>query len=368
MKSVGIKILITILIIAILVAGGLLVVKILNDNNISVGQILTGKNEENEETKVVEIKEPQIFKGTQRPIAVMIDNHKDAMPQANLSKAYMVYEIIVEGGETRLMALYKGQDLDKIGPVRSSRHYFLDYALENDAIYVHFGWSPQAKSDITKLGVNNINGIFYESRKSDSAFWRVKDKSSPHNAVTNTSKILSIANSLNYRVTSSQKSVLNYVADDVELESNIIANTVTIPYSDSNTVKYEYDEENKNYIRYSRNKEQVDWDTKETVTTKNIIITFCKNTTLNDGENKGRQTLDNVKTLNGYYITNGKAIEITCEKTTRSGQTVYKDLDGKEIDVSDGNTFVQICPIDSKVTFEPGDTSIVETNNLNEID
>ena len=86
--------------------------------------------------------------------------------------------------------------------------------------------------------------------------------------------------------------------------------------------------------------------------TKNIIIEKARNTTLNDGSGKGRQTLDNIKELDGYYITNGKAIKITCDKTTRSGQTVYKDLDGNEIDVNDGKTFIQICPIDAEITIE----------------
>lgn len=355
MKSSNVKILVAILIIVIIIAAILLGMKFAKDKNIL--QTAVGENEEIKNDKtVVEIKEPQIFKGTDRPIAVMIDNHKDAMPQANLSKAYMVYEIIVEGGETRLMALYKGQDLEKLGPVRSSRHYFLDYALENDAIYVHFGFSPQAKNDIAKLGVNNINGI-YESSKD---FWRVKDKYAPHNAVTSTENVLKIAQKDNYRLTSDNKSVLNYVADEVNLEtSDIIANKITIPYSNYNTVSYEYDEETKTYTRYSRKVKQVDWDTKELVTVKNIIVTFCKNWALNDGENKDRQTIDNIKTLKGYYITNGKAVEITCEKTSRSGQTVYKTLDGKEIEVNDGNTFVQICPIDSKVTFEPGEPAEV---------
>lgn len=350
MRSKGVKFLVVILVIVIIVAAALLAIRIVRDKNII--KTITGEKKENKGTTIVEIKEPEIFKGTGRPIAVMIDNHKDAMPQANLSEAYIVYEAIVEGGETRLMALYKDKDLSKIGPVRSARHYFLDYALENDAIYVHFGWSPQAQSDITKLGVNNINGIY----ESSTSFWRVKDKYAPHNAVTSTEKILQIANRKEYATTSTKESVLNYVGEPVELESNIIANTVTIPYSDSNTVKYEYDEETKTYVRYSRKSKQVDWDTGKTVTTKNIIITFCKNWTLNDGENKGRQTLDNVKTLDGYYITNGKAIKITCEKTTRSDQTVYKDLSGNEIEVNDGNTFIQICPIDSRVTFEPGET------------
>ncbi|MCI8345088.1 MAG: DUF3048 domain-containing protein [Clostridia bacterium] len=350
MKSASIKILVSILIIVIIIAAILLGMKFAKSNNIL--QTAVDKNEEQKNDKtVVEIKDVQIFKGTDRPIAVMIDNHKSAMPQANLTKAYMVYEIIVEGGETRLMALYKGKELEKLGPIRSSRHYFLDYALENDAIYVHFGFSPQAKNDISKLGVNNINGI-YESSKN---FWRVKDKYAPHNAVTSTKNVLEIAKRDNYRVTSDKESVLKYVGDEVNLNSDIIANTVTIPYSDSNTVSYEYDEETKTYTRYSRKIKQVDWDTKEPVTVKNIIVTFCKNTRLNDGENKDRQTIDNIKTLKGYYITNGKAIEITCEKTSRSGKTLYKTLDGKEIEVNDGNTFVQICPIDSKVTFTPGE-------------
>ncbi len=369
-ETLGIKILIGILILLIIVAGTLLTIKVLKDKNLT-GEIQTGSmDNQNEEATVVEVKEPEIFKGNERPIAVMIDNHKGALPQAGLKDAYLVYEIIVEGGETRLMALFKGVSVDQIGPVRSSRHYFLDYALENDAMYVHFGWSPQAQSDITKLGVNNINGMYYDTgkdRTENALFWRTKQKSAPHNAITNTEKILEIANDLKYRTTSDQESVLNYVAGDVDLDTNLEATTVTIPYSTSNTVKYEYDTETKRYTRYSRNIKQVDWTTEETVTTKNIIIVKCSNSTLNDGSGKGRQTLNNVKTLEGYYVTNGKAIPITAEKSTRAGQTVYKDLEGNEIEVSDGNTFIQICPIDSKIQIEPGEQLPQEaTNTVNE--
>ena len=85
------------------------------------------------------------------------------------------------------------------------------------------------------------------------------------------------------------------------------------------------------------------------MTTKNIIISFARNTSI---DSKDRQNIDNVKTLDGYYITNGKAIKIKCEKKSRSSQTVYKDLQGNEIDVNDGKTFIQICPINAKVTIE----------------
>lgn len=351
MENKSTKILMAIVAILVIATGVLFAVKIIREKNNGSDEVISlgtqslgkGKKENNKEEKSI-----TTFSGTDRPIAVMIDNHKSAMPQSGLNDAYIVYEMIVEGGETRLMALFKGKTLDKIGPIRSSRHYFLDYALENDAIYVHYGWSPQAQSDITKLGVNNVNGLV----ESTSDFWRAKDKSAPHNAVTATKNILSIAEAKGYNLKSDKKSVLNYVTEDVNLESEQVANKFSIKYSDYNTVSYTYDSEAKKYLRYSRKTKQVDWDTKEEVFAKNIIITFVKNTTLNDGENKGRQTLDNIGTRDGYYITNGKAIKIKCEKKSRKEQTIYKDLQGNEIKVNDGNTFIQICPIDAKVSFE----------------
>lgn len=353
MKNNGTKILILGLVILILVFGGIMAYRITKDKENKTeevsekqnGEILTAEIKENED-------EIEIFKGTSRPIAVMIDNHNLAWPQAGLNKAYLVYEAIVEGGETRLMALFKDVDVDKIGPVRSARHYFLDYAMENDAIYTHFGWSPQAQSDITTYGINNINGI----TESETSFWRVRDKTSPHNVVTSTEDILKIAKSKGYKTTSEKESVLNYVVDEVELEDGQDAMSITIPHSNLQTVKYEYDETNQVYKRFARNKAQTDWDTGNSITTKNIIITFCDNYTLNDSEDKGRQGLRNIGTFNGYYITNGKAIKIKCIKEARNIQTRYEDMEGNEIKVNDGNTWINICPRDAEVEIEGEDT------------
>lgn len=345
MKST--KVFVIALVILIIIAGALLAMKFWGNNATQTANTNDGINT-NQNQKEPEVAMPKTLSSYSRPIAVMIDNHIDAMPQAGLLEADIVYEIIVEGGETRLMLILQDKDLDKIGPVRSARHYFLDYALENDAIYVHYGWSPQAQEDISDLGVNNINGIY----ESTSSFWRVTDKYAPHNAVTSTDNILDIAARKGYRTEKyDNDTVLNYVVAEVNLENGQTANTVTIPYSYVNTVKYEYDEDTKEYVRYSRGEKQVDWDSGKTVTTKNIIIEKAKNSTLNDGTSKGRQTIDNIKELDGYYITNGKAIPITCTKTSRSGKTVYKDLEGNEIDVNDGKTFIQICPEDAKIEF-----------------
>ena len=354
----GVKALIAILIILIIVAGGILAYKIIQERN--------SKETSQEESNVIiapqieEVKQVQIFNGNDRPIAVMIDNHSGAWPQAGLNQAYMVYEIIVEGGETRLMALFKGVDVEKIGPVRSARHYFIDYAMENDAIYTHFGESPQADSDIKRYSIDEIDGIAEDG----TTFWRVKDKAASHSAVTSMEKLKQSAKNKKYQMTSNKESVLNYTTDEINLEEGQSAITVTIPHSQLQTVRYEYDEENKVYKRYARNKAQTDWDTGDAVTTKNIIITFCDNYTLTDKENKGRQGLKNIGTFDGYYITNGRAIKIKCIKSARDEQTVYQTLDGNEIEVNDGNTFVNICPISADVTIE-GLEETQTTNTVN---
>ena len=340
--------LIILLIIIIIIAGVLLAMKILNKN---IETTSIDSNEKNIDITEAIVEEPEIniYNGNERPIAVMIDNVGDARPQVGLNEAYIVYEIIVEGSQTRLMALFKGNDLEEIGPVRSSRHYFLDYALENDAIYVHYGWSPKAQSDISTLGVNNINGIT-ESSKS---FWRITSKSAPHNVLTSTENILSIAERKSYRTTSEEESILNYTTDEITLENNgIQALEINIPYSTSYEVIYKYNEETKKYERYCNEILQKDFKTKEVIDTKNIIITFAENTTLNDGSDKGRQDLNNIGDLEGYYITNGRAIEIICSKKSRTGKTIYKDLEGNTINVNDGNTFIQICPINAKVEIK----------------
>ena len=353
-----VKVVIAILVIAVLILVAILVMRNFFKEEVVEENVEIANQNVNQEEIVEVPKEPEIkiFSGNDRPIAFMIDNNTNAQPQASINSTYMVYEIIVEGGETRLMALFKGNAPDEVGPIRSARHYFLDYAMENDAIYAHLGMSPQAEDDFEEFDIDHINGQIYDTgraRTESSLFWRESHKRAPHNAYTNTESILQIANDNGWRTSSNKESVLNYVSEEVFLnsEDSITANTVTIPYSEGHDVEYIYDETTKRYTRYSKDEKMTDEVTGEDVTTKNIIITFARNYTLNDGENKGRQDVVTTGSLDGYYITNGKAIEIKCNKDDRTEQTEYVDLQGNEIRVNDGNTWVNVCPIDADVTI-----------------
>lgn len=290
-----------------------------------------------------------------RSIAVMINNHNYARPNhAGLQDAYVVYELIVEGGITRLMAIFQDQTTQRIGSVRSSRHNFLDYALEYDAIYVHFGWSGLAKNDISKYKVNNINGL-YDS----STFWRDKTLKVPteHTAFTSIEKIMATAKKKKYRLTTEKEIPLKYFVFPVNLdgkEGSIKADEVTIPYSSYMTTSYTYDEENRVYKRYANKVAHTDAVTKKQYTAKNIIIMKVKNYSV---DSYGRQNLDTTGSGEGYYITNGYARKITWEKPSRTEVTTYRYLDGTEIILNDGNTFIQVQPIDKTPTFKSFETS-----------
>lgn len=350
-----VKLLIALLVIVVIGLGVLFAMKMGIIPGVEKGNVTTYSEEKNENNDAINVnledkKEPQSkYAGDKRTIAVMIDNVGDAIPQTSLNDAMLVYEITVEGGLTRFMAVYKDtSNIKDIGPARSARPYFLDYAMENDSIYIHYGGSPLALSQIPQLSIDDIDGIESPGK----VFWRTNKKAAPHNAIVSVQEMNKYIESKKYRTTTKKRNVLNYSVQEVELTSGTIANTVNVPYSTSK-VKFVYNSEKKMYDRYVGNKIQKDWISGEALTTKNIIITYAHNYTTNEEEGKaGRQALENIGKLNGYYITDGKAIKITCEKTTRSGPTTYKDLEGNEIKVNDGHTYIQIVPKDIQVTFE----------------
>ncbi len=300
---------------------------------------------EEEQIKIVDLS------STSRPFAVMINNNKAVWGyQAGIQDAYITYEMIVEGGITRMMAIFKDKDTARIASVRSSRHYYLDYVLENDALYAHIGWSPKAQSDISTLGINNINADNSSAFTWDSSLTKIARE---HRAYTTMEKLKAAAEKKGYRTTSDKDLLLAYQAKSLDLaniEGAIPANTVRIPYSTSHLTSYAYDAENKVYRRYQNNTEHKDYVTGAQYTAKNIITYKVYNYTMDD---YGRQDLKNIGSGEGYYISEGYAIPITWEKTSRSSQTVYKvKATGEKLIVNDGNTFIQIQPSTQTLTIE----------------
>ena len=296
------------------------------------------------EPPVVEVPEPpkpsefySKMQSDERPIGVMIDNDNGyARPQIGLETAYLVYEMIIEGGSSRFFALFKGDNLEKVGPIRSSRHYFLDYAQENDTIYVHSGWSDRAAAEIPARGINNINGLF------ESIFWRdyTYDKTW-HNYYTGLDKVKKLAEQKGYRMTT-DKSLLPYFENDVTPNGESGKN-LSLAYSNFYKVSFDYNEETKLYDRKINGKSHMS-QTGNGLTAKNIIVYNVSNTNLNDGINPDRQELLNTGSGDGYYLTDGVAQKIKWSKQSHGGQTVYTLENGEPLTLNPGNTYIELVP------------------------
>ena len=328
-----------------------------------------GKEEnKNENVQTGEIKQPEPVKevskfkiidttSKSRPYGVVINNYPSAVKvQSGLDKAYMIYEMPIEGGMTRSLAFFRDVNDAKIGTIRSARQNYLDYIYEHDAIFVMFGWNYVAKGELLKSKIDYMEGNTSDSKP----FWREKHEglAYEHRVYTNMSNIIDYAvNNKKFRTTTDVMPPLNYSEKEVELkdrEDAKEANVIDIYYSNSYYITYKYNEETKRYDRYFKGNPHVDYFTKKQYDCKNVIITFITWGTKSGTDKAGNNYLDlnNTGTGEGYYITNGYAIPITWQKDTRSSKTIYRYKDGTELDINDGNTWVMIMSKTGKLNIE----------------
>ena len=314
-----------------------------------------GKKEEKIEQEIPKVIEESTeisiidINSNSRPYAVVINNSTVAVKvQTGLQQAYMVYEFPVEGGLTRLMALYKDASDITIGTIRSSRHNFLDYAMEHDAIFIHYGWSHYAEDDERNIEYDYINGTL-----GGGPFWRDNPEKLAweHTAYTSIGKIKEYISNKSIRSTTEKGLVLNYDKNGVNLmtkEGSILASHVVIPSNGNINTTYEYDSENQVYKRFVNGTANVDYYTQEQFTTKNIIVQKINTKMANDNY---YWDLETIGSGSGYFITNGYAVPITWSKETRESKTKYRYSDGTEILLNDGNTYIQLQSTNQPLTI-----------------
>lgn len=286
-----------------------------------------------------------------RPYAVMINCHNAALPQSGLDKAYIIYELRVEGGITRMMALFKDIDVSKIGSIRSARTQYLDYVYENDAIYVHAGGATDALNRISNEKINDIDvdGKYGIRDKTLDRAWE-------HTLFTTTNLLKEATDIKKFDTETNNGNLLEYSAQELDLTKYttiIKADKIKIKYSDYRTSIYEYNEENKNYLRFMNNVANEDLVTGQQYTAKNIIAYAVDYSSYTYEGYSLYQKIDNVGSGEGYYITDGYALPIIWEKDSKNKKTVYKVKEtGETLVVNDGNTYIQIYPDDYEIVIE----------------
>lgn len=291
-----------------------------------------------------------------RPYAVMINNIKVASPQSGLSAADILCESLVEYGITRFMAVFEAQDAladttSRIGSIRSARHYFVNFANEFDAIYVHFGGTTYATDEIINQQVDEVDGI--KGGLANWAFTRDEAIQSPHNVFLNYSVMLNevLKSSLRNEWDANRNEFFNFYEQDTIPENGKNAEKVTIQFSQSVRPYLIYDKDTGEYIRYQFGVVHKDANNDQPLTFKNIIVQYVKHSEISNGYLD--LELENQEG-DGYYVTNGVAIPIVWKRNEAKNECHYYDASGKELYINVGKTYIAIYPDDYRggVIFE----------------
>lgn len=284
--------------------------------------------------------------GTKRPIAIMLNNLKAAQPMCSISRADVVYEYVVEGAITRLMALFENyEDLDKIGSVRSCREYFVYTMLEFDAIYCHYGQAAYAVDLLNSDYVDNLNGL---GKEGDVVYYRTTDRKAPHNAYTSAAGIDAGIEMMGYRRNHYEDYNGKFKFCDLDktvTNDSGMKITYMAPNYKINKPWFEYDEEKEKYGRFQYDGPQIDELTGEQIFFDNVIFQYNKWAQLDE---KDYLAFDCHSGGVIQYFTHGKMVPgiwLRDVKNAHNGNPDmcpirYYDLDGNELEINNGKTFI----------------------------
>ncbi len=287
----------------------------------------------------------------QRPLAVMMDNFYAARWQAGLNDADIVYEAYVEGQITRYMAVFQSKLPTLIGPIRSSRPYYLRLALEYDPYYAHVGGSTQAMADIKALKIADVDGL----ASGKETFWRKKHKKIPNNMYGSSESLIGWGNWRKYRTEATFDSWL--FGDDYGAKSTEDLPKLEIVYREPKEkndkfrykIAFEYDADKQIYLRTVNDEPYIDEVTEEQLYADSIIVQRAKTKVI---DSYGRLAIDLVGSGSGYYLYDGKVIPITWKKQSERAKTRYYTIDGDELVFKRGKIWVQLVKLDYKLNGE----------------
>ncbi len=281
------------------------------------------------------------------PIAVTLDNTARGRPQMGLSAADLVYEIRVEGGITRFMALYSGEAPPVLGPVRSVRHYFLPFVMEHGALLVHAGADPRGWNDLVVYRVPEHDAI-----KTALGFFRDPRRKAPYNLYVRVRKILPYL----------QKAYPQLVGRSLRLPwewgaptlASRPAKRVRVVYAGGkirNISEWRYDEKSGMYVRYVSGRVLRDAANGEPIRARNLIYLSMRHRLL-EGAPNWRITITTIGSGEGLVVSEGRAERIRWTRRSWYGPTRLTHEDGTPVRLPEGATWIHVVPTDREVQLE----------------
>jgi len=284
------------------------------------------------------------------PIAVMIDDLSPARPQSGFSAASVVWQAPAEGGIPRYMMVFGETRPTDVGPVRSARYYFIAWAAELKAAYIHAGGSPQALAALRANGSGQL--VWNADQFAWGAYFdRVTDRFPPHNLYTDGKRLDELAKKLG---AVAPPEPISQCTPDAPITSRPVGGRLQMSYATS-AIRYDYDRLSNTYLRtVGVEGSQRDAATGRRVAPKNVVIMYMAFGPLDDGSHKHRLEAQVIGSGTAWIATNGQTIKGTWRKRSLTGPTKFYDAKGREAHLTIGQTFVNVLPIGSPVTIKAG--------------
>jgi hypothetical protein len=267
--------------------------------------------------------------------AVMVENHTDARPLSSPAMANLVYEIPVEGGITRYMLVFDATTtVDVIGPVRSARPYFVDFADGLNAVYAHVGGSPEALDKIKSMTSFRDLNEFWNGK----FFWRSAKRVAPHNAYTRTDLLHEADASKQWAVGHFRS--WSYKDDDPLTSTGTQRGDAGGPrliYGGAYSAGWKYDKQNDQYIRSEAGEVQKD-QSGTVVMAKNVVVIMTDASVL---DSYGRLKLRTTGRGKAFLYRDGKKLELSWQRN--AGEHIrFESVDGAEAVFNRGTTWIEV--------------------------
>lgn len=289
----------------------------------------------------------------QFPYCVMIENaaFDGVRPQSGLPDAEIVYEVIVEGGITRFMAVFGDSRPERIGPVRSARDNFVEFAYAYDCPYYHAGGSDTGLQHIRDLGMRDVDGLIEYQY-----FWRDPLKFGPHDFFTSGKLLQKAAKEHGWHNEPDPDFVRWERVDETGSKTyttsakSELADSVFVGYDPGYEAEWTYNGNSGVYKRKTAGVPHLDAETQKPLTAKNIVLLH-----VGDGQpipGKGRINWPVIGRGKVDIVYGGRVYRGFWRKAGERSRLQFVDDEGNRLPLAIGNTWVQVVPPHVEVTIQ----------------
>lgn len=286
---------------------------------------------------------------SKRPWMVMIDNHPDAYPQSGMNQAAVVFEGLAEYGITRFIALYADgvtPNVKEIGPVRSTRLYFAQWAMGFHPVYAHAGGSP----DGVQLAETTDQFVNFEALNLKTFTWRDSRRLAPHNLYTSSDLLRSFAESKG--VSDFSEADVGYLFNNIPAASPVEAASVSYFFLDrSSRAGFSYDPASNGYHRVMRGQAHIDRVTGQQLWTRNVVV-MQVNEAARAGDAKQRIDQEVVGSGPVQIFMAGRRVDGTWRKDSEAAPLRFYDASGSEIVFNAGPIWIAAIPTFERLTIQ----------------